>query len=62
MGARTLHTKAKAFVAAHKDTKVAEKYASQNEELKKQMTVLIKSNKDMKDRLDSLEVKKKGKK
>jgi hypothetical protein len=62
LGARTLHTKAKAFLAAHKDTKVAEKYAAQNEELKKQMTVLIKSNKDMKDRLDSLEVKKKGKK
>ena len=62
LGARTLHTKAKAFLAAHKDTKVAEKYAAQNEELKKQMEILAKSNKDMKDRLDSLEIKKKGKK
>ena len=50
------------FLAAHKDTKVAEKYAAQNEELKKQMEVLARSNKDMKDRLDSLEIKKKGKK
>jgi hypothetical protein len=62
LGARTLHTKAKAFVAAHKDTKVAEKYASQNEQLKSQMEALAKANKEMKDRLDSLETKKKGKK
>lgn len=62
LGARTLHTKAKAFIEAHKDTEAAVKYAAQNEELKKQIETLVASNKEMKSRLDALETRKKGKK
>lgn len=62
LGARTFQTKAKAFIEAHKDTKAAVKFAALNEELKKQNKLLQESIKELKERLDSLETKKKGKK
>jgi beta-N-acetylglucosaminidase len=62
LGARTLHTKAKAFVAANKDSKVAEKYAAQNEALTKQVEDLSKIVKEQSLKLDALEKANKKKK
>jgi len=57
LGARTLHTKAKAFVKANSNSKIAEKLAAQNEELKKQLADLTVVVKDLKEQVDKKQSK-----
>ena len=61
LGARTLHTKAKAFIEAHKGTKEAVKFAALNEQQGKQIEFLTKTVDELKIQLESLQPKK-GKK
>ena len=59
LGARTYHTKAKAFVEANKNSGAAEKFAAVNEQLKAQIDDLTKLVKEQAIQIKALQPKKK---